>query len=45
MEKWPQKGKKTRCELFYSMKSKFFIGSKKIKQKKQKNKILLILQQ
>ena len=31
MEKWPQKRKKTRCKPFYSMKSKFFIGSKKIK--------------
>ena len=28
MEKWPQKGKKTRCEPFYSMKSIFVIGSK-----------------
>ena len=44
MEKWPQKGKKTRCEPFYSMKFIFVIGSKKIKQKKQKNETLLILQ-
>ena len=35
MEKWPQKRKKTRCKPFYSMKSKFFIGSKKIKETKK----------
>ena len=27
--------KKTRCKPFYSMKSKFFIGSKKIKETKK----------